>query len=208
MGFHVFADPWNPIIVKKICIVEGCDRNCHARGLCKKHYSRFLNGVDPHTPRRLERSPEDRLKAKLDPQDPVTGCIEWTGTRTNGYGQISRDGKTIGAHCLAYELKHGPIPKGLCVCHHCDNPACCNGAHLYLGTKGDNNADRDAKGRGGSAKGEKNGRAKLAEAAVVEIRRLAAVESQRKLASVFNISKTQVGNIKTGKSWSHLKTNQ
>jgi hypothetical protein len=185
----------------KTCEVEGCEREHYAKGLCKKHYRRLLAGGDPHAP---GRSPEERLKAKLAPQDPVTGCIEWTGTRNRGYGYIRRDGKTIRAHRLAYELKHGPIPKGLYVCHRCDNRSCCNTDHHFLGTNADNMADRNAKGR--QAKGERSGGAKLTEADVLEIRRrLAAGESQLEISKAFGITRQHVGYIKSGKTWSHLK---
>lgn len=82
------------------------------------------------------------------------GCQEWTGSLTpKGYGKIGRGHRGLGmmlTHRLAWELTNGPILNGMCVLHSCDNPPCCNVAHLWLGTKADNNRDMAAKGRTGS----------------------------------------------------------
>lgn len=77
------------------------------------------------------------------------GCVEWQGTRTGGYGMMWRGSRMWLVHRLAYEDEVGPIPAGLLVLHKCDNPACYNVDHLYLGTQRDNMRDRDTRGRNG-----------------------------------------------------------
>lgn len=89
----------------------------------------------------------ERFDAKVLKGD---GCWEWQATKNNkGYGMIgitTAIGKRL-AHRVSYELHIGPIPDGLCVLHRCDNPACVRPGHLFLGTKRDNVADMDTKGR-------------------------------------------------------------
>lgn len=76
------------------------------------------------------------------------GCMEWTArTDPDGYGEIRVDGKLWRAHRLAWTAANGPIPTGLQVLHHCDNPPCVNVQHLFLGTNKDNHADKKRKGR-------------------------------------------------------------
>jgi hypothetical protein len=75
-------------------------------------------------------------------------CIEWTASlRPDGYGQVRWEGRARAVHRLAWIAAHGAIPPGMGVLHKCDNPACLNVAHLFLGTQSENMADKVAKGR-------------------------------------------------------------
>jgi len=102
-------------------------------------------------------TPEKKLNKHLNKSGP---CWNWTAScHLDGYGQIGIDGKCLYPHRVAYEIWKGPIPPGICVCHTCDNRLCCNPAHLWLGTKADNNWDCIKKGRRGKV-GRKKGTGK------------------------------------------------
>ena len=69
----------------------------------------------------------------------MTNCVEWTGYKNpKGYGVRRFMGVLYYAHRLAWEIENGPIPKGMCICHHCDNPACIKTSHLFVGTQREN----------------------------------------------------------------------
>lgn len=84
----------------------------------------------------------------LDVSGGATACWMWRGGATAaGYPNVLVDGVHKPAHRVAYELAKGTIPAGMFICHTCDNPRCCNPAHLWVGTHNDNMADMVAKGR-------------------------------------------------------------
>ena len=135
------------------CSVKDCERTGQTRrGLCELHYDR-LRRSPGFKPLPIPTSAE-RLTAGLERKP--NGCLEWTGgTNEHGYGHVGISGKSFYTHRIAWELANGPIPDGLHVLHHCDNPPCCDTSpseeypegHLFLGTNADNNADMMAKGR-------------------------------------------------------------
>lgn len=93
---------------------------------------------------------EQRFWLKVDKSAGPNACWPWTGyCHPTGYGQNGARIKEKFAHRIAWQIVHGPIPDGLYVLHHCDNPPCCNPGpkHLFLGTQKDNLCDAKQKGR-------------------------------------------------------------
>ena len=145
---------------------------------------------------------EERLRNKIGPKTK-SGCTLWKSYKcTNGYGQIQIEGKIWMAHRLAWVLSNGAIPEGLYVLHKCDVRDCVNPEHLFLGTHIDNVADRDAKGRANHPKGEANGRAKLTNEDVKNIR--SDNRLLREIAHDYKMSPKHISLIKTYKKWSHI----
>jgi hypothetical protein len=133
-------------------------------------------------------------------------CWEWGRSKTSsGYGQLRFRGKAYSAHRAAWEITYGEIPNGYCVCHHCDNPRCCNPTHLFLGTLYDNAHDMINKGRRKSDKGELNPMSKLTVEKVLYIRdRISKGHVQKDIAHDLGISPIAVSNIKHKTRWAHV----
>jgi len=123
------------------------------------------------------------------------GCWEWVAfLNGSGYGRFGYLGGLVSAHRFSFDLFNGPIPSGRCVLHHCDNPACVNPDHLYLGGQRENMIDREMRGRGVG---------KLTADQVREIRnRNKDGETQASLRKEFGISDGHISEIIGRTKWS------
>ena len=132
-------------------------------------------------------------------------CWEWIAARLpKGYGLTSDDQRRRRyAHRVSWEMTHGPIPDGLFVLHHCDNPPCVNPAHLFLGDQHDNHVDMVLKRR--HTFGDRSAVAKITDAQAVDIRRRhAAGESARALGVEFGLHCHTIRKIARGVYRRHL----
>lgn len=137
-------------------------------------------------------------------------CWPWKGAKGDkGYGRFKIEGRLFLTHRVAYHLKHGPIPPshhyhGTVVMHTCDNPSCCNPAHLRVGRQQDNVTDMWRKGRAPEPRrGEAVPNAKLTVEKVRQIRTSSL--SDRVLATVHGVSRFVIRNVRKGKAWPHVK---
>jgi hypothetical protein len=130
----------------------------------------------------------------------TVGCWEWDGLRDRqNYGVVSHNGKRDSTHRVSWELSYGIIPDGMCVLHRCDNPPCVRPTHLFLGTRGDNNRDRSAKGRN-----SRKSRKTLSTDQVLYVRSMKGIKSGSILAEELDVSQPTISSIWTGRNWSHL----
>lgn len=137
--------------------------------------------------------------------EKTDGCWIWKGDKqSKGYGRISINSVDTLAHRFAYELYKGPITDGLFVCHTCDNPACVNPDHLWLGTNQDNQIDCASKNRNYKLPwlgGSRHPRAVITEETAKAIKNFDG--SNKDAAEKFKVSKSVVSQIRTGQTWKH-----
>lgn len=160
-----------------------------------------------------------QIWAKIDQSGGPDACWPWTGhTDGDGYGLAYINGPRWRVHRWVLTQQVGPLASHEVARHSCDNPPCCNPAHLSRGTHADNAADKFCRGRGlsgdrhwtasepGRFRGELNQAVKLTEHDVRTLRRRhAAGETQTALASEYGISQGHLSNIIRCIKWSHVK---
>jgi hypothetical protein len=150
--------------------------------------------------KRLRGAPvQTRFESKFIPE-PMSGCWLWdAGYYDDGYGAFFMPGgEMMKAHKASWVIYRGQRPS-LHVLHRCDNRACVNPDHMFLGTNADNVADRVAKGRTGSRSGRNNPNAKLNDAQVAAI--LGDSRKNRLIAAEHGVSMITVQRIKRGAAW-------
>lgn len=178
--------------------------------ICNKEFSvkQHLKGNAKYCSRKCtgisQQNTKEHIWSLIDKKGPDE-CWPWLGwAYKNGYGGIRIQGKDYLPHRLAYELVNGIIPNGLLVRHTCDNPPCCNPSHLLIGTAQDNSMDMVDRNR--QAKGERNGRAKLTEKKVKEIKKLYALGKckQCAIARIYDVNQSTIFRIVNYRIWKNI----
>lgn len=152
---------------------------------------------------RLSAKYAERFWSKVNIAGP-DDCWEWTASRDkDGYGRFCMEGRRRRANRIAYMFANGFDPCRLGVLHTCDNPACCNPNHLWLGTCLDNNKDRERKHRSADLRGENAHTVKLTEEQVRYIRQ--SNDTGISLANQFDVTPSNISLIRNRKNWRHLE---
>ena len=133
-------------------------------------------------------------------------CWNWNEKSGDGYGNFYMLGKLRTATRSVWYLTYGVFPDdGILVCHKCDNPACVNPSHLFLGTHKDNMVDSKNKGR--RPKGDKVPSSRLKETDIIEILKLKkAGVLNSTLAKKFSVNKSTITHIFGGRTWRFITT--
>lgn len=190
-------------------------------GYVKGQPRRFLHGHYAKLQQRLRPAPRPIAEVfweRVNKSADADGCWEWTGIRggyTGMYGLMIYANQRAYAHRLSWTLHNNrPIPKGMYICHHCDNPICVRPDHLFLGTAKDNSQDMVRKGRSatgprpnsyGLQAGSKNSQSKLCERDIVEIReRRAQGDSYKDLSEAYGVHRITIAAIVKRTLWGHV----
>lgn len=157
---------------------------------------------------RLDEPELQRIWSRVDVRS-AGECWHWTGSKTkaDNRGRIKLEGIWFVTPRLVLAIDNGFYPSAdIFACHKCDNPPCCNPAHLWWGTAQDNTTDAIAKGRlhkwNGARAGQHNPKAKLKAADIPKIR--ADTRTQCVIAAEYGVCQAAISDVKSGKAWSNL----
>ena len=193
----------NGLELKYLCANKSCVRTSHLALVTRSE--KCAERAEPL---------EQRFWKKVNKNGPIPEhrpelgrCWEISGPKVNGYRTFSvKTGsgwRGMIASRWVYEHEFGPVAPGLDVCHHCDNRSCVRTSHMFPGTRKENM--RDAKEKGRTTQGEKDGMHKLTQEQVSEIRKLWASGKfwNAELAEKFAVSKSNISRIVKHHSWTH-----
>lgn len=187
---------------------------CERKGMIYALGSELRKGSKKHCGCVFDPSTKEfweHLRNRLEQRSSKNGnCKEWVGFRDKGgYGHIcviiNKKEHPMGCHRASWIIHKGPIPENMEVCHKCDNPACFNIEHLFLGTHQENIDDKMRKNRHICPKGEKNSNSKLTEEQVKYILSMKNKISSHALCKQFNISASGIRGIWQRKNWKHIE---
>jgi hypothetical protein len=144
----------------------------------------------------------ERFESRYIPE-PNSGCWLWLGKLNKyGYGRILENGGgELFAHRVSAALAGMVFGDDDLICHGCDNRACVNPSHLFVGSHADNSADMVRKGR--STIGCRNPMARLKESDILAIRADTATPAEL-LAERYGVGQTTIRNYRSGRTWSHI----
>jgi hypothetical protein len=197
-------------IYSKKCSYCGKEYGGTGKSFCSNHCAQKARV-------RTSKPTEERFWSHVEKKE-LDECWEWQARKNMwGYGVFHIGLQTKLAHRVRWEIDYGEIPTGMCILHKCDNPACVNPSHLWIGTHKDNSDDKMAKGRESHKstpkkpeskvymRGSRQGSSKLKEENVIAIRIFYQLGSTlSELAKMYNISKSVICNIVHRKSWTHV----
>ncbi len=140
-----------------------------------------------------------RLVDKRGPDEcwPWQGGMKSKTVPNQMYGVYGIRGTQRNASRVAWMFTHGEPAKGLDVCHTCDNPRCCNPAHLWLGTEADNSHDKLRKGRDPTPV--------LTPVQVREIRELLGKLARREIAAQYKVKTGVIANLAQGRTYAWVE---
>lgn len=153
----------------------------------------------------LHSFPDKLIHSFWSKVDKSGDCWMWMASslKSNGRGQFPnarRYGGSTSPYRFSWQIHFGPIPKGMLICHHCDNPLCVNPQHLFLGTHADNTQDMVSKGR--SCKGNRNGQAKATEELITKVREFRGTHQEA--SEFFGIPRRRIISYRRGDTWNYL----
>lgn len=185
----------------KVCSVDDCGNTLLAKGLCQMHYARMSRhgSVEP------TRIPPGGTLKFINSLFEINenNCVIWPFAKSkNGYGQFRLEGKTATVSRYVCEIKHGERSRDIHAAHSCGQGhlGCVNPNHIFWKTAKENSDDKNLHGT--ILLGEKCFGAKLSKLDVLEIR--VSGLPNKELCKIYGVSRSQINNIKSLKSWRWL----